>query len=102
MPEIQYEQTVAGKQVVLKRRLVGKDAHLLPKLLMDYSGDTDTIVEMGRIAIESWGFDGNPASKRAYDELDVFDELLPLGKCLIEYITARMAAAAEARDALKN
>lgn len=102
MAEIQYEHTVAGKQVVLRRRLPGRDAHLLPKLLMDYGGDTDTIVEMGRIAIESWEFGGNPASKHAYADLDVFDELLPLGKVLIEYITARMAAAAEAREALGN
>jgi hypothetical protein len=102
MADIVYEHTVAGKQVTLKRRLPGKEAHLLPKLLMDYNGDTDTVVEMGRLAIEAWEFPGNPAKKAAYEEMDVFDELLPLGKVLVGYITARMAAAAEAQATLKN
>ena len=102
MAEIVYEHTVAGKAVTLKSRLPGREAHLLPKLLMDYAGDTDTVVEMGRIAIAAWEFGGNPNDKRAYADLDVFDELLPLGKVLVEYITARMQAASEAQEALKN
>ena len=102
MSEIQYEYTVAGKRVTLKKALPAKEAHLLPKLLLSYDGDTDIIRNMGQIAIDSWGFNGDPKDARSYAGMDIFDELYPLGKALINYINARMAAAQEAMAELPN
>ena len=98
-PTIDYEATVAGRQVRFKRRLPHREARQLWSLIDAASKDgaADDVPIM-RLVIESWDFPGDPADPAAYESLDEIDEIRPLGRACGRYVGQRIRAADEAKN----
>ena len=77
------EQIVNGKRVVFVDRLGARaNWDLMQKFGgagLDFaSADFDTIVGfIGRFVTE-WEFDGDPKDPHSYDDMDLFEEMLPM------------------------
>lgn len=100
-PVLRYEHTINGKRVVLRRRVPGRLAKGLDKLarcITDVIDDPVTIAPIGQVLIESWEFEGDPGERPAYEDLDYFDEILPLATILIEFYNARVRGQAAAKN----
>jgi hypothetical protein len=100
-PQPVYEHTINGKAVLLKRRVLGKDAQGLPEMIHtigDVLGEPTRLAPLGAALIEAWEFEGSPADPAAYGELDVFDEVFPLAEVLVDYFNVRIARMAKAKN----
>jgi hypothetical protein len=51
-------------------------------------------IEVLRLTIDSWEFEGDPHLAASYDDLERFNEFYPLIKAAGEYITERMGVLA--------
>lgn len=97
MPTGEMSFEIAGKRVALKRRLPLRDGHQLPALLQAcQDGDLRSQVAVMVRVIESWGFAGDPADAAAYDDLDVYSEILPLAKAVAEHLQERLGQSPKA------
>lgn len=98
---IQYEHTINGKRVTMRRRLPNKEARQIFKLASEMASiteDTERAVPLAQLLIESWEFAGSPQEAASYEGLDIFDEMIPLAMALGEFVHARMIAAGLAKN----
>ena len=77
------ELMINGKIVRVKSRFPARENWDLPNLLMKFSQqeggfDLKQIVPVLPRLVESWEFEGDPTDEDAYEELDLFRELIPL------------------------
>jgi len=85
-----FDYTVNGKRVTFKARLPLKEVRDLPRLLAATTPeDYDTQIAVLVRLIESWDFDGSPSDPKAYDDLDILSEIVPLTRLCVEYINAK-------------
>ena len=84
------ERIINGRRVVFHDRVPLSKAPDLPKLLEAVATDLRAVARLGAVMIASWEFDGNPADRRAYEDLDITTEILPLARELGEYLTRRL------------
>jgi hypothetical protein len=91
---MQFDLSINGKAVHLKQRLPLKDGHRLPLLLKACEdGDLLSQVKVLSLVVESWDYEGDPAQASAYDELDVFTEIIPMATAAAEHLVERMGGA---------
>lgn len=86
----EFEFYIGDKRVQLKQRIPLKVAPKLPVLLEQVEKDLRAVARVGVLMIEEWDFEGSPADLRAYEDLDIFSELMPLASRLGEHINRRM------------
>lgn len=91
--ESKYEVTVAGKRVTFKKRFPVRDN--LPLLdvlssMADGNADIKKVIDLLPWFVESWEFGGDPHARESYDDLDLFDELLPMATALSEVLDERL------------
>lgn len=84
------EVRINGKLVVFKARVPLSKAADLPVLIGAVEKDLRAVARVGQILIEEWEFDGSPADRRSYEDLDVTSEVMPLALELGKYINRRM------------
>jgi len=77
------EITVAGKKVTVRTSFRGREFYSLPGLFRNAAagaekGDCAAIVPFLTKVVTDWEFAGDPADPAAYEDLDTFQELLPL------------------------
>lgn len=89
---------INGKAVRFKDRVPLKLAADVPALLDKITTDLRAVGRVGLLLIEEWGFDGNPASTRGYDELDIPSEVLPLAQAIGEYVNRRRDSRTPAKN----
>jgi len=77
--------TINGKGVTVKSRFPAKENWDLPNVLMSFARqdeeagfDLQKIVPVLPRLIEDWEFPGEPSDEKAYGNLDLFRELIPL------------------------
>ena len=88
-----YAVVVAGKRVQFKKRFPVRDN--LPLLdvlssMADGTADIKKVIDLLPWFVESWEFDGDPHERASYDDLDLFDELLPMATALSEVLEERL------------
>ena len=82
----------APRKVTLKRRIPLSLAPRLPGMMAKYgeTGDVNDLVRVLVLVVESWEFDGQPSDPRAYAQLDIFSEILPMGAKAAEYVGRKL------------
>lgn len=91
IPEDENAFYVNGKEVRAIGRVTLKAAPELSALLARVSDlDSRVLVKFCQLAVESWDFDGSPQDRRAYDEMDVIEELIPIANGVAAKMVARM------------
>ncbi len=82
---------VAGHTVRMRERLPLKIGHRLPALLQACQDqDLNTQVTVLALVIESWDLPGDPTDPAAYEDLDVFTEMVPLATAVGERLLERL------------
>lgn len=91
-PQLQPERefVINGRRVTLKERLPLRVAPKLPQLLEEAGRDLRAVSRIGVLLVEEWDFEGVPSDPRAWEELDITTEILPLAVRLGEYINRRL------------
>jgi len=77
------ELTVRGTRVTVRESFKGKEWYALPGLYRKAwkgaaGGDYALTIPLLVRVVESWEFDGDPATEAAYEALDILSELVPL------------------------
>lgn len=87
---LEYEFTINGKAVHLKRTLTAKEGRWIPKFTrqMQQSGDLFDQVPLACLLIESWDFPGDPSKPESYEDFELF-ELMGLLNVIGEHISKR-------------
>lgn len=81
---------INGKQITFRARLTVREAKELPRLLKAIEGeDVDSQVAALCQVVEAWDFVGSPSDPASYDDLDIFEEVVPLVMAAIEYINQK-------------
>lgn len=95
---IQYETEINGKEVKFKKSIPLRDGHTLRRFLRNQNSDdyNDDIPAL-RLLIEPCELVASPDDRHGFDDLDVFQELIPLINASAEYIVSKMAAGKAAR-----
>lgn len=88
---MEFEKQINGKRVKLKERLPLRDGRRLPELMQACTSDLGTQVPVLVLVVESWEFPGNPADPAAYEDLDIYTEVLPLANWAGEHLRERLA-----------
>lgn len=83
------ERMINGRRVTFRSRVPLSKAPDLPVMLEAVAKDLRAVARVGALLIEEWEFEGNPASRQAYEDLDVTSEILPLAIELGKYINRR-------------
>jgi len=87
------EVVIAGKKVILKERVGGKDGwNALRIISRHFKKGTDPIANMEfedavaicKSMIESWEFEGDPSAIESYQALDTITEFFPLIAAVIQ------------------
>lgn len=84
------ERMINGHRVTFRSRVPLSRAPDLPVMLEAVAKDLRAVARVGAVMIESWEFDGNPAERKSYEDLDITTEILPLARELGEYISRRL------------
>lgn len=89
-PALDYEFTINGKAVRLKRTLSAKAGRWIPKITrkMQQTGDLFDQIPLACLLIESWDYPGDPSTPEAYDDFELF-ELMALLNAVGEHISER-------------
>lgn len=84
--------TIDGQTVTVKAELPLKSSQRLPGLISAFaeSKNGDDIVRFLAHVVESWGYDGAPSNPSAYQDLDLYEEILPMGEKVIRVLNARL------------
>ena len=75
--------TIRGKRVTVRESFKGKEWYSLPGLYRKawkgaHDGNYAQCIPFLMRVIESWEFDGDPATEADYEALDILSELVPL------------------------
>lgn len=84
--------TVDGQKVTVKATIALKAAPRLPDQITRFaeSKNGDDIVRFLTNVLESWDFDGAPTNPSAYQDLDLYEEILPIGEKAVRILNARL------------
>ena len=93
---VQREYTISGKQLLFKERIPLRDGHKLKAWVRDttskdYSDDIPALM----MAVDPCELIAEPAKRAAWDDLDLFGEIVPAVNALARYIVERIGAAWE-------
>jgi hypothetical protein len=88
-PQRENEVYIAGKRVLFRARVPLSKAADLPVLIDAMQKDLRAVARIGVLLVEEWEFEGLPTDRKAYEELDVTTEILPLAMALGQYIARR-------------
>lgn len=84
------ERFVHGKAVLFRSRYPVKENSRVGKLLnAALDGDTEKQIALLRAVVERWDFDGDPGSRRSYDELDGLFDVMPMVEEFAQFIVER-------------
>lgn len=87
------ELDIDGSRVWLKARLPLRDGSRIPALLQACTdGDLMTQVKVFQLVIERWEWPGDPATVQAYEDLDVYTQVVPLALQVAERLQQRLSA----------
>ena len=82
---------VNGKRVFFRERLPLKESREIPALVKGIvPEDIDTQVKILVCVVDRWEFDGEPSDPKAYEDLDIFSEIMPMIKLAGEYVAEKM------------
>ena len=93
MTTSENEVMINGKRVQFHARVPLSKAADLPVLLTAVEKDLRAVARVGVLLIQEWEFEGSPSDRKAYEELDVTSEIMPLAIALGQYISRRADAA---------
>lgn len=96
---MELEKKINGKKVVLQERLPLRDYNNIFALTGKIDGENlRTFLPICLKMVSSWEFPGDPKDEAAWDELDIFTELLPIANFVQASITERAGAGAEVKN----
>ena len=85
--------TINAKEVTFHARFPARDNWDLPQQLQALAAtaqggqlDMQAAVPLLTRVIATWEFDGDPADTAAYDDLDIFREIIPLVTEVAQYV----------------
>lgn len=93
------EFMVGDARVSVRAHLPVREAKRLPQLMARFAEtrNGDDVVRLLTLVVDEWGFEGSPRDPKAYQQLDLFDEVLAIGEKVAVALNKRME---RGRDAI--